>query len=135
MHKDVYEHVKQNIQPHTLCCPDEYTTTPCQFNVKNRLHHGKSHSLLYFSYITMTSDVLLSQLLDEVCKDYKESGSLSDNVLSALHFFAPVVLQNSLDLIDRENVSLLTAAKSGRHVYQVRKKPNILYVMLPCNPQ
>ena len=67
----------------------------------------------------MDNATILSHLFQEVSHVYRESGTITENVLAALQFVVPVPLQNSLDLIDRKSITKLTAIPSGRFLYQV----------------
>lgn len=59
------------------------------------------------------------QLLAEVRREKQDTGSLSDDLLSALHFVFRQPLLHALDLLDRGVVTHVTSP-SGRELYQVK---------------
>ncbi|XP_074640742.1 zinc finger SWIM domain-containing protein 7-like [Tubulanus polymorphus] len=60
----------------------------------------------------------IEQLLNEVSRNHREHGRLTDEVLSALRFVFQAPLLSALDLVDKEAVTTLESP-SGRKVYQV----------------
>ncbi|CAI9715001.1 finger SWIM domain-containing 7-like [Octopus vulgaris] len=82
----------------------------------------------------MQHDVLLStvetQLMSEVSRVYKETNSLSDELLSALQFIYQTSLMPALDIIDRKAVTLLECP-SKRQLYTVMGTSGIVYICFP----
>ncbi|XP_072163894.1 zinc finger SWIM domain-containing protein 7-like [Diadema setosum] len=71
------------------------------------------------------------ELLQHAKAVHEEHGTLTDEILSALHFmFGPPVLQ-ALDLIDHQNVTKLTGTPSGRVIYEVVGSSGTPYLCLP----
>ncbi|XP_052103347.1 zinc finger SWIM domain-containing protein 7-like isoform X2 [Mytilus californianus] len=69
----------------------------------------------------MKGDVIKSvgeELWKEVENAYRDSGKITDEILSALSFVYQSPLLPALDLVDHRNVSHMTSP-SGRSVYQV----------------
>ena len=69
------------------------------------------------------------QLFAEVRREKEETGGLSDDLLSALHFVFRQPLLHALDLLDRGAVAHVTCP-SGRELYQV-KGSNGVHTCLP----
>ncbi|KAI0223249.1 Zinc finger SWIM domain-containing protein 7 [Lamellibrachia satsuma] len=63
-------------------------------------------------------DQIARQLFDEVSQSHREYGSLTDEILSALHVVFQAPLLAALDLVDHHQVTRLTSP-SGRTVCQV----------------
>lgn len=64
--------------------------------------------------------------MEELKKVYEESGQITDDILSALHFVCGPALVPALDLVERRTVSLLKSP-SGRSLYQVFGSSGVPY--------
>ncbi|XP_041456874.1 zinc finger SWIM domain-containing protein 7-like [Lytechinus pictus] len=77
------------------------------------------------------SELVNQELLQHAKSIYEEQGSLTDDILSALHFmFGPPLLQ-ALDLVDHQSVTLIKSEPAGRIVYQVVGSSGSPYLCLP----
>ncbi|XP_030847513.1 zinc finger SWIM domain-containing protein 7-like [Strongylocentrotus purpuratus] len=77
------------------------------------------------------SELVHLELLQHAKSVYEEQGTLTDDVLSALHFmFGPPLLQ-ALDLVDHQSVTLIKSEPAGRIVYQVVGSSGSPYLCLP----
>ncbi|KAL5016492.1 hypothetical protein ScPMuIL_006081 [Solemya velum] len=63
-------------------------------------------------------ELAIDQLFLEVGRIHKETGKLTDDILSALHSVFQGSLIPALDLVDRRSITCLTGP-SGRYIFQV----------------
>lgn len=71
------------------------------------------------------------ELLQHARAVHLEHGTLTDEVLSALHFmFGPPLLQ-AMDLVDHQSVTQIKSEPGGRIVYQVVGSSGSPYLCLP----
>ncbi|GAB1599265.1 zinc finger SWIM domain-containing protein 7-like, partial [Argonauta hians] len=82
--------------------------------------------------LDMQLSAIETQLLSEVSRVYKETTSLSDELLSALQFLYQSSLLPALDIIDRKAVTLLQCP-SKRQLYTVIGSSGIVYICFPAS--
>lgn len=71
---------------------------------------------------------VVDQIMKEVHDNYKETKTLSDDVLLALNFLFPAdCAVNALDLVERRHVTYFISP-SGRGIYQVLGSTGIPYI-------
>jgi len=76
------------------------------------------------------TEAIVSHLMKEVSRVYAETGTLTDDVLSALSFVLQGPLQQALELVDRRSVTRVEAAPSGRKAYKVTGSTGLPYTCL-----
>lgn len=88
------------------------TTVTFKHSFPARIFRGKQKTM-------GDMNIVRQELFTEVGRIYKETKTIPDNVLSALHFVFPGgSLVQAMDLVEKQSVSRL-ASPSGRDLYQV----------------